>query len=88
MIGPHADSYWARTGRLKIVASVPTPVVPAFWRLSRAGQDSLLAEFAAAGARVAIASSGRTTLAAAGQRLDARPLSRMDSAFSENAGVK
>ena len=58
VIGPHADSYWARTGRLKIVASVPTPVVPAFWRLSRAGQDSLLGEFAAAGARVAIVSVG------------------------------
>ncbi len=58
VIGPHADSYWARTGRLKIVASVPTPVVPAFWRLSHAGRDSLLGEFAAAGARVAIASVG------------------------------
>jgi hypothetical protein len=58
VIGPHADSYWARTGRLKIVASVPTPAVSTFWRLSRAGQDSLLGEFAAAGARVAIASVG------------------------------
>ncbi len=58
VIGPHADSYWARTGRLKIVASVPRPVVPMFWRLSRAGQDSLLTAFAAAGAQVAIASVG------------------------------
>jgi hypothetical protein len=58
VIGPHADSYWARTGRLKIVASVPRPVAPMFWRLSRAGQDSLLTAFAAAGARVAIASVG------------------------------
>ncbi len=58
VIGPHADSYWARTGRLKIVASVPRPIVPTFWRLSRAGQDSLLAAFAAAGAQVAIASDG------------------------------
>jgi hypothetical protein len=58
VIGPHADSYWARTGRLKIVASVPRPAVPMFWRLSRAGQDSLLAAFAAAGAQVAIASVG------------------------------
>jgi hypothetical protein len=65
VIGPHADSYWARTGRLKIVASVPRPVVPMFWRLSRAGQDSLLAVFAAAGAQVAIASVGPdSTLAA------------------------
>jgi hypothetical protein len=58
VIGPHADSYWARTGRLKIVASVPRPVVPMFWRLSRGGQDSLLAAFADAGAQVAIASVG------------------------------
>ena len=58
VIGPHADSYWARTGRLKIVASVPRPVVPMFWRLSRGGQDSLLTAFAAAGAQVAIASVG------------------------------
>jgi len=58
VIGPHADSYWARTGRLKIVASVPRPVVPMFWQLSRAGRDSLLAAFAAAGAQVAIVSVG------------------------------
>jgi hypothetical protein len=58
VIGPHADSYWARTGRLKIVASVPRPLVPMFWRLSRGGQDSLLIAFAAAGAQVAIASVG------------------------------
>jgi len=58
VIGPHADSYWARTGRLRIVASVPRPVVPMFWRLSREGQDSLLTAFAAAGAQVAIASVG------------------------------
>ncbi len=58
VIGPHADSYWARTGRLKIVASVPRPVAPMFWRLSRGGQDSLLTAFAAAGAQVAIASVG------------------------------
>ena len=58
VIGPHAESYWARTGRLKVVASVPRPVVPTFWRLSRAGQDSLLSEFATAGAQVAVASVG------------------------------
>ncbi len=58
VIGPHADSYWARTGRLNIVASVPRPAVPAFWRLSRAAQDSLLGVFAASGAQFAIASVG------------------------------
>jgi hypothetical protein len=58
LIGPHAESYWARTGRLKIVANVPRPAAPAFWRLSPARRDSLLAEFAAAGASVAIASIG------------------------------
>jgi hypothetical protein len=58
VIGPHADSYWARTGRLKIVASVPSPVVQSFWRLSRAGRDSLLDEFARAGATLAVVSVG------------------------------
>lgn len=58
VIGPYADSYWARTGRLKIVASVPGPVVQSFWRLSRAGRDSLLSQFASAGAAFAIASVG------------------------------
>src|SRR5262249_27780066 len=58
VIGPHADSYWARTARLKIVASVPSPVVQSFWRLTRAGRDSLLNEFANAGASFAIVSVG------------------------------
>ncbi len=58
VIGPHADSYWARTGRLEIVASVPRPVVAGFWRLSHAAQDSLLGAFAAARAQFAIASVG------------------------------
>lgn len=58
LIGPHAESYWARTGRLKIVASVPRPVVQDFWRLGPAERDSLLARFRAAGATVAIASVG------------------------------
>lgn len=61
IIGPHAESYWARTGRLKIVASVPAPVVHDFWRLSAAQRDLLLARFHAAGATVAIASVGPET---------------------------
>jgi hypothetical protein len=55
LVGPHAESYWARTARVHIVASVPRNRVAAFWQLSRAGQDSLLAEFAANGATVAVA---------------------------------
>src|SRR5262249_11360196 len=58
VIGPHADSYWARTGRLHIVASVPTNRVLAFWELSKPAQDSLLSLFRAAGATVAIATMG------------------------------
>ena len=58
LIGPHAESYWARTGRLKIVAAVPRPAVQDFWRLGGAQRDSLLAHFRAAGATVAIASIG------------------------------
>ena len=58
LIGPHAESYWARTGRLKIVASVPRLRAQAFWRLSPASRDSLLQQFAAAGATVAVASIG------------------------------
>jgi hypothetical protein len=58
LIGPHAESYWARTGRLKIVASVPTIRATAFWQLPPESRDSLLKTFAAAGATVAIASMG------------------------------
>lgn len=58
VIGPHAESYWARTARIHIVASVPRNRVSEFWQLSQAGQDSLLAEFASAGATYAIATLG------------------------------
>jgi hypothetical protein len=58
LIGPHAESYWARSGRLKIVANVPRTRVSAFWQLSPASRDSLLQLFAAAGATVAVASMG------------------------------
>lgn len=58
LIGPHAESYWARTGRLRIVADVPLIRTAAFWQLSPASRDALLAEFARAGATVAVASVG------------------------------
>ncbi len=58
LVGPHAESYWVRTARLHIAANVPKPRAAAFWSLPSAAQDSLLAEFAAAGATVAIASIG------------------------------
>jgi hypothetical protein len=56
VIGPYAESYWARTGRLKIVANVPRPLVEQFWGLPLAQRDSLLRLFAQAGATYAIAS--------------------------------
>jgi len=58
VIGPHAEAYWARTGRLKIVADVPRIRTAAFWQLPPLAQDSLLAEFSAAGATFAVASIG------------------------------
>ena len=58
LIGPHAESYWARTARLNIVANVPKLRAAAFWQLSPASRDSLLQAFAAAGATVAVASIG------------------------------
>jgi hypothetical protein len=58
LVGPHAESYWARTARLHIAADVPPPVVNAFWQLAPAARDSLLDEFASAGATVAIATVG------------------------------
>jgi hypothetical protein len=58
LVGPHAESYWARTARVNIVADVPRNLAPSFWKLSFAARDSLLAEFAAAGATVAVASIG------------------------------
>jgi hypothetical protein len=54
LIGPHAESYWARTARLKIVANVPDPIAPMWWYIPAASRDSLLAKFAARGAQVAI----------------------------------
>jgi hypothetical protein len=58
VIGPHAEAYWARAGRLKIVADVPRDLAPHFWNLPPAARDSLLAVFANAGATVAVASVG------------------------------
>jgi len=58
VVGPHAESYWARTARVHIAADVPPPVIPAFWQLAPAARDSLLAKFAGAGATVAIATVG------------------------------
>ena len=58
LVGPHAESYWARAGRLRIVADVPLIRTQEFWQLSAARRDSLLTEFAGAGATFAIASVG------------------------------
>jgi len=58
LIGPHAESYWARSGRLNIVANVPRTQAAAFWKLTPDRREALLSEFAAAGATVAIASMG------------------------------
>lgn len=58
LIGPHAESYWARSGRLNIVADVPRSRALAFWTLPPDKREALLNEFAAAGATVAIASVG------------------------------
>jgi hypothetical protein len=58
IIGPHAESYWARSGRMNIVANVPRTRVSDFWKLPVERRDALLNEFAAAGATVAIASIG------------------------------
>jgi hypothetical protein len=55
LVGPHAESYWARTARLKIVANVPDPLAQTYWILPEARRDSILARFADRGARVAIA---------------------------------
>jgi hypothetical protein len=58
VVGGHAEAYWARTARLHIVANVPRTLTADFWRLSPPSRDALLDQFAAAGADVAIATSG------------------------------
>jgi hypothetical protein len=58
VIGPHAEAYWARAGRLHIVASVPRTLTAEFWALTPVARDALLDDFAAAGATVAIATVG------------------------------
>lgn len=55
VIGAPSESYWARTARLEIVASVPDWRVQAWWKMPDAWRDSLLAQFAEHGAQVAIA---------------------------------
>lgn len=55
VIGPHAESYWARTARVKIVANVPDPLVHVWWLIEPDRRDSLLNHFAMRGAQVAIA---------------------------------
>ncbi|HEX4681301.1 MAG TPA: hypothetical protein VH277_01260 [Gemmatimonadaceae bacterium] len=55
VIGPHAEAYWARTARLTIVGSVPDPLAPVWWMLAPEARDSILAQFANAGADFAIA---------------------------------
>jgi hypothetical protein len=54
IIGPPAESYWARTARVQIAAAVPDPLVPVWWMLQPSARDSLLARFAQRGAEVAI----------------------------------
>lgn len=55
LIGPHAESYWARSARLKIVANVPDPIAPFWWAMPASSRDSLLHIFGEHGAQVAIA---------------------------------
>src|SRR5262249_25618932 len=47
LIGPHAESYWARTARLHIVASAPRLRVEAFWTLPKDQQEKLPHQVAA-----------------------------------------
>jgi hypothetical protein len=54
VIGPHAESYWARTARVKIVANVPDPLVPVWWQITSGARDSIIAQFARAGAQAVI----------------------------------
>lgn len=54
LIGPVYEAYWARTARLKIVASVPEPLVRGWWNLPPASRETLLSAFAANDAQVAI----------------------------------
>lgn len=54
LVGPHAESYWARTARLQIVASVPDPITPIWWLIPQTSRDSLFKIFAAHGAQVVI----------------------------------
>jgi hypothetical protein len=58
VIGPHAESYWARAARVHIAANVPPMLTETFWQLAPEARESLLSEFAAAGASVAVATIG------------------------------
>jgi hypothetical protein len=55
LIGSPFEAYWARVGRVKIVAVVPPPQMEAFYGLPPAQRQHLYEEFARAGADFVIA---------------------------------
>ena len=60
IVGSPFEAYWARIGRLQIVAVVPPGRVPAFAGLTVARRDRLLGEFARAGARGVVSLTPRS----------------------------
>lgn len=55
LVGSPYEAYWARAGRLRIVAAVPEPLTSRFWALSPMARDSVLRVLAAHGAQYAVA---------------------------------
>ncbi|HET8679226.1 MAG TPA: hypothetical protein VFM39_03845, partial [bacterium] len=54
VIGPGIRAYWARLGRLHIVAEVPAWEEHKFWTADPQTQQTILDRFAAAGAKIAV----------------------------------
>jgi hypothetical protein len=57
VIGSSFDAYWARAGRLQVVAGVPPALFANFWTMPPAQRDALFAEFAKAGVQAVVATS-------------------------------
>ena len=54
LLGSPYEAYWARAGRLRIVAAVPAPIAPKFWQLPLEGRQALIEKFRASGATYAL----------------------------------
>lgn len=74
VVGDAFEAYWARLGRLRIVADIPPEDVPLFWHADEAGQARVVEAFRAAGAAAIVAELPQAIVPAGWQRVGSTPL--------------